>query len=413
VVIFSPPFSIPVATYHVPKLTNQKISMRTVAQKKVYGKRKKNAARAVLDGSPSKTKPIEVNDPQSIEATLAEINVKLEGVTIEESTLQSNGNTETKSFSMKPLQQTPIKIINKSTIPETPKIKTPLESPGDGRIESGSRSEVNNARSTEANGRRKLPLRNKPMPRLSSDCIRDEKINCYVRRILDEALSPLASQGVQKFGSWAARSEKLFEVVKLAEGSYGEVYKLRIRQDVCKQGMSKSRLAMLRAHGQGVFKIVPLQARSGPGSKKFTSVEELASEVKLLKLLDPIPGFARFREIHVVRGRFPRSFQDAWVEYKNTKNDCWNPNPANKRAYPNSQLWAILEMDDAGHELEKFTWSSVFQVYDIFWGVAMALARAEEYAMFEVGPFCICSKTITKDFQAPRSPPWKHLLEIY
>jgi serine/threonine-protein kinase haspin len=43
-------------------------------------------------------------------------------------------------------------------------------------------------------------------------------------------------------------------------------------------------------------------------------------------------------------------------------------------------------MDDAGCELEKFSWSSIFQVYDIFWGVAMALARAEEYALFEVIP---------------------------
>lgn len=389
-------FSPPVAIYQVPKPTDRKALTRTVAQKKVYGKWKKNAARAVLDdGSPSKTKPIEVDDPRSVEleATLAEIEVKLEAVTIEESSLQLNENTETLPVSVETLQQTPIKSINKSTVPETPKVKTPLENPGDGRIEAESGSEINNVRSTGDNeaksGRRKCAVRNKPGPRLSSGCIHDEKINCYARRILDEALSPLASQGVQKFSSWAARSERFFEVVKLAEGSYGEVYRLRIRQDVCKQGMSKSRLANLRAYGEGVFKIVPLKARSGPGSKKFTSVEELASEVKLLKLLDPIPGFVRLREIHVVRGRFPRSFQDAWMEYKNTKNDCWNPNPANKRAYPDSQLWAILEMDDAGYELEKLTWSSIFQVYDIFWGVAMALARAEEYAMFEVGPFCM------------------------
>ena len=73
-----------------------------------------------------------------------------------------------------------------------------------------------------------------------------------------------------------------------------------------------------------------------------------------------------------------------------------NPNPSNKRAYPDTQLWAVVEMDDAGCELEKFAWSSIFQIYDIFWGVAMALARAEEYAMFEhrdlhLGNVCIRS----------------------
>jgi serine/threonine-protein kinase haspin len=178
----------------------------------------------------------------------------------------------------------------------------------------------------------------------------------------------------------------MLEVVKLAEGSYGEVYKLKLRENVCEKDISKSRLARLRAYGDGVFKVVPLRAQSGPGSKKFTSIEEIMAEIKMLKYLDPIPGFARFREIHVVQGRFPRAFQEAWDQYKKTKDDCLNPNPSSKRAYPDSQIWGIVEMDDAGCELEKFSWSSIFQVYDIFWGVAMALARAEEYALFEVMP---------------------------
>lgn len=221
----------------------------------------------------------------------------------------------------------------------------------------------------------------KPAQRLSSGLVPDEKVNAYVRTVLDEAVSPIAAQGVQKFDSWAARAGNALEVVKLAEGSYGEVYKLRLREEVCRREMSKSKLARLRAYGDGVFKVVPLRAQSGPGSKKFTSVEEIVSEVKMLKYLDPIPGFARFREIHVVQGRFPDSFQAAWDHYKKTKDDCMNPNPSSKRAYPDTQLWAIVEMDDAGCELEKFSWSSIFQIYDIFWGVAMALARAEEYAV--------------------------------
>jgi serine/threonine-protein kinase haspin len=229
--------------------------------------------------------------------------------------------------------------------------------------------------------------RNKVTPRLSSSCVLDDKVNAYVRPILNEALSPVVAQSTQKFDSWAARAGNMLEVVKVAEGSYGEVYKLRLREEVCKKEMSKSKLARLKEYGDGVFKVVPLRAKSGPGSKKFTSIEELVSEVKMLKYLDPIPGFARFREIHVVQGRFPESFQKAWDYYKKTKDDCLNPNPASKRSYPDSQLWAIVEMDDAGCELEKFAWSSIFQIYDIFWGVAMALARAEEYALFEVMRF--------------------------
>jgi serine/threonine-protein kinase haspin len=168
--------------------------------------------------------------------------------------------------------------------------------------------------------------------------------------------------------------------------------------------MSKSRLAKLREYGEGVFKVVPLRAQKGVGSKKFTTIDEIVAEVKLLKLLDPIPGFARFREVHVVQGRFPPSFQAAWDSYKAVGKDCENPNPANKRAYSDQQLWAILEMDDAGVELEKFKWSSVFQVYDIFWGVAMGLARAEEYALFEhrdlhLGNVCLTSTRPDGDMQ--------------
>lgn len=237
---------------------------------------------------------------------------------------------------------------------------------------------------TTTDRKKRTARKRTPRPRRSSGCVKDDKVNTYVRPILNEAVSPVAAHGVQRFNAWAARAENMFEVVKLAEGSYGEVYKLRFREEAYKQDMPKSKLARLREYGDGVFKVVPLNAQKGPGSKKFTSVAEIVSEVRMLKYLDPIPGFARFREIHVVQGRFPSSFQAAWNHYKDTSDDCLNPDPSNKRAYPETQLWAIVEMDDAGCELEKFAWSSTFQIYDIFWGVAMALARAEEYALFEV-----------------------------
>jgi hypothetical protein len=255
----------------------------------------------------------------------------------------------------------------------------------------------------------------------SPGVVHNTAINTYARPILNEALSSAAAQSVQKFSTWASRSAKMFDVAKLAEGSYGEVYKLHLRDEACRPAASKSKLAKLRAYGDGVFKVVPLRAQSGPGSKKFTTIEEIVSETKMLKYLDPIPGFARFREIHVVQGRFPDAFQDAWDHYKKTSDDCLNPNPSSKKAYPDSQLWAIVEMDDAGCEpgceLEKFCWSSVFQIYDIFWGVAMALARAEEYALFEVGIHTAIlahkKRRLSNSFSASRSSLGKCLHSIY
>ncbi|GAD95618.1 conserved hypothetical protein [Paecilomyces variotii No. 5] len=411
----------------------QQPTTRTVAPKKVYGKRKANAPRAILDHvSPLREKSADVEATETtLDATLDAVQEKLEAVKLDDSvkdeeniliedvenkendeivqameaiTLadkQQEGDDvktedlmhpiytpEKKRESVGEVRQRMRDHIASTPLKHTPKSKRRWEVLAEVRIH------VKPACNTlEAQPAKDISIpsvkavtkdqKKKPRPRLSSSCIKDEKTNAYVRPILDEAMSPIASQGVQKFDSWAARTGNVFDVVKIAEGSYGEVYKLRIREDACKQQMSKSKLAKLRAYGDGVFKIVPLRAKTGPGSRKFTSIDEIASEVKLLKYLDPIPGFARFREIHVVQGRFPTPFQAAWDIYSQTKDDCWNPNPADKKAYPDKQLWAILEMDDAGCELEKFKWSSVFQIYDIFWGVAMALARAEEYAKFE------------------------------
>lgn len=373
----------------------------------MYGKRKANPARAVLDqGSPAKnTKNAKANSLEDVQARLAEIKIQDEPTAGDDVCEESVTN---KLDTVEPGQQDKTVHVGgslESTRKKTKGIYTESDAGSEGKhvtplpvkkskpgkqpqtvvevritpkISSPRRErQTSSANATESKKSSRVP------PRLSSGCINDQKATDYVRPVFSEALSPLAAQGIQKFNSWAARGRNMFEVVKLAEGSYGEVYKLRLREDACTQ-MSKSKLARLRQYGDGVFKIVPLRAQRGPGSRKFTSVDEIVSEAKMLKYLDPIPGFARFREIHAVQGRFPETFQAAWDHYKQTKDDCLNPNPSSKAAYPDTQLWAIIEMDDAGCELEKFSWSSIFQIYDIFWGVAMALARAEEYAMFEV-----------------------------
>lgn len=250
-------------------------------------------------------------------------------------------------------------------------------------------------------------------PKTPSGYIEDLAVHTYVKPILEEATSSLASTGVQQFQYWARGAGDRFTVEKIAEGSYGEVYQLHLCEDLTKRDISKSKLSKLKEYDAGVFKIVPLRAQKGPGSKKFTSVDEIVSEVQLLKLLDPVPGFARFREVHVVQGRFPDAYQKAWDKYRDTSDDCFNPDPRLKKSYPDTQLWAILEMDNAGHELEKFHCTSASQIYDIFWGVALGLARAEQLSGFEV-KWSIRStfqKPSTNDSTAQGSSSRKHLYQ--
>ncbi|OOQ86108.1 hypothetical protein PEBR_24385 [Penicillium brasilianum] len=406
-------------TGHATPMEPRKPTTRTVAQRKVYGKRRTNAPRAVFDqNSPAKTKQTSTDMDNTVEALqtkLAKVSIKDEPVPEQQDsdTTAQRGDVEqevtiedvslAEETSSTAITPEFIDTSCEKSSPEAPPLtqksyETMVEvrisnQPGK-KTSSKTQKQQDDIPATETRTPRKKSTN--PTGRRSSGFVHDTKANAYVRPILKEALSSIASQGIQKFSAWASRSATMFQVVKLAEGSYGEVYKLHLRDEASRPPVSKSKLARLRAYGDGVFKVVPLCAQRGPRSKKFTSVAEIVSEVKLLKYLDPIPGFARFREIHVVQGRFPESFQSAWDYYKETKDDCWNPDPSSKKAYPDTQLWAIIEMDDAGCELEKFCWSSIFQIYDIFWGVAMALARAEEYAMFEhrdlhLGNVCIRS----------------------
>lgn len=404
---------------------------KSVAQRRVYGKRKANAPRAVFDqGSPARetrSQTQHVDPVESLQAKLAQVTIvddsthqpdnhvqptkieikqqqELAEIPSDESsssTIEDISDTPTTQSSVessqeeaKPKSKQCETIVEVRICPKAPEQPPQITSDSPART-SESTSEDREKPSTSSN-KKKAGKKKISAPRRSSGVVHDTKASDYVGPILNEALSPIAAQGIQKFRSWASRSADMFDVAKLAEGSYGEVYKLHLREEACRAVVSKSKLAKLKSYGDGVFKVVPLRAKSGPGSKKFTTIDEIVAEVKMLKYLDPIPGFARFREIHVVQGRFPEAFQNAWDHYKKTKDDCMNPNPSNKRAYPDTQLWAIVEMDDAGCELEKFAWSSIFQIYDIFWGVAMALARAEEYAMFEhrdlhLGNVCIRS----------------------
>ncbi|KAJ5364477.1 uncharacterized protein N7496_010190 [Penicillium cataractarum] len=401
-------------TGHATSMEPRKPTTRTVAQRKVYGKRRTNAPRAVFDQkSPARTKLASADMDDTVEALqtkLAKVSIKDEPVPEQQ---KSDTTAQAQEVEQEATTSEPTNTSSENSSPEAPPhTQKPYETMVEVRIcnqlgkKTSAKTQQQKEDITATEMRTPRKKKTNLTTRRSSGFVHDTKVNAYVRPILNEALSSIASQSIQRFSTWASRSATMFHVAKLAEGSYGEVYKLHLRDEASRPPVSKSKLARLRAYGDGVFKVVPLCAQRGPRSKKFTSVAEIVSEVKMLKYLDPIPGFARFREIHVVQGRFPESFQSAWDHYKETKDDCWNPDPSSKKAYPDTQLWAIIEMDDAGCELEKFSWSSIFQIYDIFWGVAMALARAEEYAMFEhrdlhLGNVCIRSTRPDGNMEPP------------
>lgn len=221
----------------------------------------------------------------------------------------------------------------------------------------------------------------------------------YTSLLIAESPKP---KGLCDFLLWAERVAGAFRVMKVAEGSYGEVFKLGRRttpQD-------------LNAYEGCIFKLIPLRAKSGP-SKGQTSLEALVREVRMLKHMDPIPGFARFRDITVLQGPYPGSFTEAYNQYNARRAvTAANPRPS---TYANEQLWAMIEMDDGGRDLEVLKAPSAYQVYDIFWLTCCALSYAEEYAEFEVGLFVVVKDAFASwmanptSFPASRSPHQQHL----
>lgn len=405
----SPAVQSPFVPLQIPRRSpRRQTRQQTIAPKRVYGKRKTNVPRAVFEVDSANGAHTSPETGDDIEQLIGEVGEKLKAVEIGKVESREDGPEQDESEETRFERNT--EAIPECSITRDEIMEEVLEKMVEVRIieanngDGYSESKEHLQRPPEEELPEEKPQEEKPRPkkkekerrthRTSTGCIQDIKTNTYVRPILDEVMS--GTRAVQKFSSWATYGEDKFDVEKIAEGSYGEVYQLHLREEAIPKGsISKSRLARLRAYGDGVFKIVPIRAQRGVGSKKFTTVSEIVSEVQMLKLLDEVPGFARFREVHVVQGRFPPKYQAAWWEYRDTKDDCLNPDPAKKASYPDTQLWAILEMNNAGCELEKFAWSTTFQIYDIFWGVAMALARAEQLAGFEV-------RTLRSHFSRPK-----------
>jgi serine/threonine-protein kinase haspin len=211
--------------------------------------------------------------------------------------------------------------------------------------------------------------------------LNDSKSVEYIQPLLVEG----GSNEVLDFKAWANRLSKRFKIVKLAEGSFGEVFKL------AEKDIGHTTVPVLDAYGGCIMKVVPLNAKSGPGSKKYSTVAEVVREVKLLKTMDKVPGFTRFRKVHVVQGKYPGSFLEAFRDFREEGRDCENQDPEH---FPSKQLFAVIEMDDAGADLESLREPSVFQVHDIFWSIVVLLANAEEQVEFEhrdlhVGNICI------------------------
>lgn len=234
------------------------------------------------------------------------------------------------------------------------------------------------------------------------------------------------------FREWSATLVPHFSVAKIAEASYSEVYRLSALN------------ATSRSMKESVLKLVPLRSIPEPAlhtKKKNTSqqprttrnpdaqhsqqqlqddawkshVADVHSEVKLLQNLNDIPGFTNFRELTVLQGRPSKAFGDAWKAWNKARprgKKSEFPDPSKRASYAATQLWAVVEMQDAGTDLDKVMalggLRDVWQAWDVFWGVCLSVAKAEEDCRFEHRDLHlenICIRSSRSDAQADLLAP--------
>ena len=226
------------------------------------------------------------------------------------------------------------------------------------------------------------------------------------------SLLELTSYPVSSFSDWADGLREDFSLVKIAEASFGEVYRLSLHPEAAAEDLSLP----LSKNDESVLKVIALtqppstlpkskrdRERALKKAENMSKPADVASELKLLQRLSDIPGFTNFRDLRVLRGRPPGPFAEAFEAFNAAQKAADKelsifPDPAKKASYSKDQLWAVIEMQDAGTDLEKLVAqgvsSSIWVVWDIFWQVVLALAKGEEEAEFEhrdlhLGNICV------------------------
>ena len=199
---------------------------------------------------------------------------------------------------------------------------------------------------------------------------------------------------VEDFQKFCKGWEKEFKLTKIGQGSFATVLKME----------------SYSAPGQySVWKLMPLKPSQGPGSRprqNQTLIKDAATEVKTLFAMSDTDGFVQFRSAYVVKGIVPDQIgkaHESWAKKVNP-DDTWYETQLAAEFPSKDQLWLLMEMTDAGQDLDYTFYVirsdpkrilSIHATSDIFWGIAEALMRGEAQAEFEhrdLHPGNVCIK---------------------
>ncbi|PTB67326.1 hypothetical protein BBK36DRAFT_1115721 [Trichoderma citrinoviride] len=215
----------------------------------------------------------------------------------------------------------------------------------------------------------------------------------------EKRTSPTADASSLRVLTWNDVCPPGDQIVKIAEASSAEVYRV-----TNKRGTSIIKAIRLPSPIKALTKT---QVASGLVDEEPHSESDVNNELQISEWLSDIPGFAVYKERYIVQGKTTRELLETHqaVQKKMKREDPgraqYYPSPSR---YLDDTKFLVVELGDAGKSLENWELDSADQLWDIFLLEAIALARAEEVAMFEhrdlhEGNLCI------KQARPPRKRP--------
>lgn len=191
-------------------------------------------------------------------------------------------------------------------------------------------------------------------------------------------IQELKSQNSLRILEWEDVCPLGDRIEKIAEASYAEVYRISNER-----GTSIIKVIRLESPIKPQTKA---QQQSGLVDEEPHSEEDLEGELRISELVADIPGFVIYKEKYLVEGKATPALLETHQRYQRRMK---RKDPGRLQFYPSPSRYLketrflVVELGDAGTALEDLEIASTDQIWDIFLGVAVALARAENLIRFE------------------------------
>lgn len=226
-----------------------------------------------------------------------------------------------------------------------------------------------------------------------------------------------------RFDHWEESTKGTLTILKIGDGSYADVYKFAERKN---------------PRQYVIGKLIPIRPEKQTWDD-MTTIEDAMTEIRLLDSVTEIPGFVEYRGAHVLYGPLPATITRPTNKFNEArkKETATSQNRTGRSTFPDDQVWLLLEMSDAGQDLDTLLEKAprdspiplsmdrvgntrkpcldVRQTRDLFWATATALAHGEDQAQFEhrdlhLSNICVKrNREVTKDESYAVVPAWTQL----